>query len=102
MPTTGATCSGRPAVKALLCSAPSYRAAGPHFAFHFHDRSEVDRVHAELVAQGHRCGPVHDHRDGTASFYMQDPEGNWLEMLYEPAGGIPSNTGAEPIAMFPA
>jgi hypothetical protein len=38
-------------------------------------------------------GPVHDHRDGTASFYMQDPDGNWLEMLYEPAGGIASNTG---------
>jgi hypothetical protein len=33
---------------------------------------------------------------------MQDPEGNWLEMLYEPAGGIPSNTGAEQIAVFPA
>jgi hypothetical protein len=62
----------------------------------------VDRIRAQLVEQGHSCGPVHDHRDGTASFYMQDPEGNWLEMLYEPAGGIPSNTGAEPIAVFPA
>ena len=81
---------------------PSYRAAGPHFAFHFNDRAEVDRIHEQLVQQGHSCGPVHDHRDGTASFYMQDPEGNWLEMLYEPAGGIPSNTGAEPIAVFPA
>ena len=71
----------------------SYRAAGPHFAFHFHQRSEVDGVHASLVAAGHSCGPVHDHRDGTASFYLQDPEGNWLEMLYEPAGGIHSNLG---------
>lgn len=76
-----------------------YRAAGPHFALHFQDRAEVDRVREELVQQGHSCGPVHDHRDGTASFYMQDPEGNWLEMLYEPAGGIPSNVGAEPIAL---
>lgn len=76
-----------------------YRAAGPHFALHFQDRSEVDRVRDELVQQGHSCGPVHDHRDGTASFYMQDPEGNWLEMLYEPAGGIPSNVGAEPIVL---
>jgi hypothetical protein len=42
-------------------------------------------------------GPVHDHRDGTASFYLQDPEGNWLEMLYEPAAGIPSNVGAAAI-----
>lgn len=70
---------------------PSYTAAGPHFAFHFSDRAELDRVHAQLVADGHRCGPVHDHRDGTASFYLQDPEGNWLELLYEPAQGIPSN-----------
>ena len=42
---------------------------------------------------------MHDHRDGTASFYMQDPEGNWLEMLYEPTGGLPSNIGAEPIPL---
>ena len=77
---------------------PDYRAAGPHFAFHFHDRAEVDRVHAQLVADGHRCGPVHDHRDGSASFYLQDPEGNWLEVLYEPPAGIPSNIdGQAPI-----
>ena len=72
-----------------------YRAAGPHFALHVRDRAEVDRVHAELVARSHSCGPVHDHRDGTASFYMQDPEGNWLEMLYEPPGGIPSNVAGQ-------
>ena len=75
----------------LALLSPSYKAAGPHFAFHFRDRSEVDAVHAQLVAAGRSCGPVHDHRDGTASFYLQDPEGNWLEMLYEPPGGIPSN-----------
>ena len=56
-------------------------------------------VAEQLLAKGHTCGPVHDHRDGTASFYMQDPEGNWLEMLYEPAGGLPSNIGAEPIPL---
>ena len=78
---------------------PGYRAAGPHFAFHFADRGEVDQVREQLVSEGHSCGPVHDHRDGTASFYMQDPEGNWLEMLYEPAGGLPSNIGATPIPL---
>ncbi|MEB3194174.1 MAG: VOC family protein [Cyanobacteriota bacterium] len=78
---------------------PSYTAAGPHFAFHFQHRAEVDAVREQLVAEGHTCGPVHDHRDGTASFYMQDPEGNWLEMLYEPAPGLPSNVGAEPIPL---
>ena len=69
----------------------TYRAAGPHFAFHFKQRDEVDALRTSLVEAGHSCGPVYDHRDGTASFYLQDPEGNWLEMLYEPAGGIPSN-----------
>ena len=77
---------------------PDYKAAGTHFAFHFQQRAEVDQVHAQLEAAGHSCGPVHDHRDGTASFYLQDPEGNWLEMLYEPAEGLPSNIGAAPIA----
>ena len=76
---------------------PAYTAAGPHFALHTADRAEVDRVREQLVAAGHSCGPVHDHRDGTASFYLQDPEGNWLEMLYEPAAGIPSNTGSASI-----
>ena len=78
---------------------PGYTAAGPHFAFHFQRRAEVDAVRNQLVAEGHTCGPVHDHRDGTASFYMQDPEGNWLEMLYEPSPGLPSNVGAEPIPL---
>ena len=76
---------------------PGYTAAGPHFAFHYDERSEVDGVHDRLEAEGHSVGPVHDHRDGTASFYMKDPDGNWLELLYEPAAGIPSNVGAEPI-----
>ena len=77
---------------------PDYRPAGPHFAFHTADRQELQAVHDQLVASGHPVGAVHDHRDGTASFYMQDPEGNWLEVLYEPPGGIPSNVGAAPIA----
>lgn len=79
---------------------PDYTAAGPHFAFHYADRAEVDAAHSRLRAAGHRVGPVHDHRDGTASFYLQDPEGNWLELLYEPAGGIASNVGADPIPAF--
>jgi catechol 2,3-dioxygenase-like lactoylglutathione lyase family enzyme len=76
---------------------PDYRAAGPHFAFHFDSRADVEAVHAQLVASGHPVGPLHDHRDGTASFYLQDPEGNWLEVLYEPPAGIPTNTGEAPI-----
>ncbi|MCT0201351.1 VOC family protein [Synechococcus sp. CS-602] len=74
--------------------AKTYTAAGPHFAFHFSDRAEVELIHDRLQATGHSVGPVHDHRDGTASFYLQDPEGNWLEMLYEPPTGIVSNQPA--------
>ena len=77
---------------------PDYTAAGPHFAFHFDSRQAVDAVHAQLVASGQPVGPVHDHRDGTASFYLKDPEDNWLEILYEPPGGIPSNQGGASIA----
>ena len=80
---------------------PDYRAAGPHVAFHLDDRAAVDAVHDQLAASGHPVGEVHDHRDGTASFYLQDPEGNWLEILYEPAAGIPSNTGAPAIPAPP-
>ena len=75
----------------LALLGPGYKAAGPHFAFHFKDRADVDRVHDRLKSEGVHVGAVHDHRDGTASFYLKDPEGNWLEMLYEPPGGIPSN-----------
>ena len=77
----------------LALLGPDYKAAGPHFAFHFHDRAEVDVVHDQLKQAGVFVGSVHDHRDGTASFYFKDPDGNWLEMLYEPPGGIPSNCG---------
>jgi catechol 2,3-dioxygenase-like lactoylglutathione lyase family enzyme len=77
---------------------PGYTAAGPHVALHLTERSAVDRERERLLAAGHACGPVHDHRDGTASFYLQDPEGNWLELLYEPPSGIPSNVpGQGPI-----
>ena len=77
----------------LALLGPNYKAAGPHFAFHFDSRDAVQAMHDQLKAEGVAVGGVHDHRDGTASFYLRDPEGNWLEMLYEPPGGIPSNQG---------
>ncbi len=75
----------------LALLGPSYKAAGPHFAFHFIDRAEVGRIHHQLKKSGVEVGELHDHRDGTASFYLKDTEGNWLEMLYQPPGGIPGN-----------
>ena len=75
----------------LALLGPTYKAAGPHVAFHFEDKKEVHRIHHDLQKAGLKVGAIHDHRDGTASFYMRDTEGNWLEMIYVPQGGIQSN-----------
>ena len=75
----------------LALLGPNYKAAGPHFAFHFTDRAEVEDIHCQLKERGEEVGDLHDHRDGTASFYLKDSEGNWLEMLYVPPTGIPGN-----------
>ena len=75
----------------LALLGPSYKAAGPHFAFHFTSKDEIKRIHNSLKIQGMKVGALHDHRDGTSSFYLKDTEGNWLEMLYHPSTGIPSN-----------
>nr|AUG32650.1 putative ring-cleaving dioxygenase [Paulinella longichromatophora] len=74
---------------ALLSS--EYKAAGPHFAFHFSTREEMELIRSQLISNGYEVGSIHDHRDGTSSFYLQDLENNWLEMLYEPIDGIESN-----------
>ena len=75
----------------LALLGPSYKAAGPHVAFHFEEKKEVENIYSDLKKFGVKVAPIHEHRDGTASFYMQDTEGNWLEMLYVPPGGIESN-----------
>ncbi len=75
----------------LALLGPGYKAAGPHFAFHFTDKDEVEKIHDSMKRQGMKVGALHDHRDGTSSFYLKDTEGNWLEMLYHPPEGIPTN-----------
>ena len=82
------TCEGKDGL-ALL--GPEYKAAGAHFAFHFEDKKEVKDIQNNLKNSGIKVGPLHEHRDGTASFYLKDSEGNWLEMLYVPPHGIQSN-----------
>lgn len=69
----------------LALLSPSYQQAGAHFGFVFGDRAEVDQAYATLSADGVHVTPIHEHRDGTASFYGRDPDGNWFEYLYEPA-----------------
>ena len=60
----------------LALLGPEYKEAGPHFAFHFSDRGEVENIHVQLKKQGVQVGSLHNHRDGTASFYLKDSEGN--------------------------
>ena len=68
----------------LALMSPDYDQAGPHFGFVFDDRAEIDTAYEKLKAEGVKVSKIHDHRDGTASFYGRDPFGNWFEYLYEP------------------
>jgi len=68
----------------LALLGPTYKQSGPHFGFILSDRIDLQIAYENLKAKGiHLCN-VHDHRDGTSSFYGQDPDGNWFEYLYEP------------------
>jgi catechol 2,3-dioxygenase-like lactoylglutathione lyase family enzyme len=68
----------------LALLSPQYAQAGPHFGFVFDDRAEVEAAYARLKAEGVHLTPIHEHRDGTASFYGRDLDNNWFEYLYEP------------------
>lgn len=68
----------------LALLSPHYEQAGPHFGFVFADRAEMESAYDRLQKEGVTVGDIHEHRDGTASFYGRDPDGNWFEYLYEP------------------
>lgn len=68
----------------LALLSPHYEQAGPHFGFIFSDRAEIETAYDRLKAEGVHLTHIHEHRDGTASFYGRDPDGNWFEYLYEP------------------
>ena len=68
----------------LALLGPGYQSAGTHFGFVFEDRADLEAEHARLKAAGIPVGALHGHRDGTASFYGKDPDGNLFEFLYEP------------------
>jgi len=69
---------------------PRYRPAKDqlldHLGFIMDSPASVDR----LFARAERAGapivkPAKQHRDGSYSFYMADPDGNVVQVLYEPA-----------------
>ncbi|MBD2185205.1 VOC family protein [Planktothrix sp. FACHB-1355] len=68
----------------LALLSPGYDQAGPHFGFVFSEREEMETAYEQLKAQGVQVTRIHEHRDGTASFYGRDLDGNGFEYLYEP------------------
>jgi len=56
-----------------------------HFGFRVRASEEVDRVAQEVRDRGFVIddGP-RDHRDGSRSFYFKDPDGNYIQILWDP------------------
>lgn len=56
-----------------------------HLGFFLKEREEVDHWHAFLLDHGVviKAAPK-DHRDGTRSFYCEDPDGNIVQFIYYP------------------
>jgi catechol 2,3-dioxygenase-like lactoylglutathione lyase family enzyme len=66
-----------------------YRAATPqmldHLGFVVDSPASVDRLYAQAEQIGVRIvKPLRHHRDGSYSFYLADPDGNVVQVLYEP------------------
>ena len=63
-----------------------------HFGFRVHAKEEVDRLAQEVRNRGIAIddGP-RDHRDGSRSFYFKDPDGNYIQILWDPIRETPSS-----------
>jgi catechol 2,3-dioxygenase-like lactoylglutathione lyase family enzyme len=57
----------------------------PHLGFRTNSREDLIKLHAELRAQQVTVEEIKLHRDATESFYFRDPDGNWLEALWDPS-----------------
>ena len=56
-----------------------------HFGFLVEKPEQVEEVFKKMETAGVRIiKPVKQHRDGSISFYMADPDGNVIQILYEP------------------
>ena len=68
---------------------PRYRSAKDqlldHLGFIMDSPASVDRVFEQAGRSGAPIvKPAKQHRDGSYSFYMADPDGNVVQVLYEP------------------
>jgi len=56
-----------------------------HFGFLVEKPDLVEEVFKKMETAGVKIiKPVKQHRDGSVSFYMADPDGNVIQILYEP------------------
>ena len=56
-----------------------------HFGFIAENEAVVDAFHARMKQDGVPIvKPPKRHRDGSYSFYLADPDGNVIQILYEP------------------
>ena len=56
-----------------------------HFGFIAENEAGVDQIAMKMKKAGVPIlKPVKRHRDGSYSFYMADPDGNAIQILYEP------------------
>lgn len=65
----------------LALLGPKYASAGPHFGFVLDDPEAMERFYEQLAAEGATVTTIHEHRDGTSSFYARDLDGNTFEFL---------------------
>jgi catechol 2,3-dioxygenase-like lactoylglutathione lyase family enzyme len=68
-----------------------------HLGFVVGTIAEVEAAHT--WAQGHAitiAKPLAHHRDGSVSFYLRDPDGNVIQVLYEPTISPLTLGGAKP------
>ena len=63
-----------------------------HFGFRVRSRDGVDQLAEEMKAHGIVIddGP-RDHRDGSRSFYFRDPDGNHVQILWDPIRETPTS-----------
>lgn len=56
----------------------------PHLGFYVASKEDLQAMQNRIKASGVKVETIDLHRDGTSSFYFRDPDGNLLEMIFDP------------------